>query len=130
MCSGLVSLASVSWRARFVNPQDRNFSRRDTFFNIKTSYSINILIMNLDETLCLTLDEISDNMYSYNHSLDFSTRTMNDYESSYIWDYEISCHDCLDEMYVSYNIQDTYDLDDDYARDSTDYQELAYRHYA
>ena len=55
---------------------------------------------------------------------------MNDYESSYIWDYEISCHDCLDEMYVSYNIQDTYDLDDDYARDSTDYQELAYRHYA
>ena len=55
---------------------------------------------------------------------------MNDYESSYIWDYEISCHDCLDEMYASYNIQDTYDLDDDYARDSTDYQELAYRHYA
>ena len=130
MCSGLVSLASVSWRARFVNPQDRKFSRRDTFCNIKTSYSINILIMNLDETLCLTLDEISDNMYSYNHSLDFSTRTMNDYESSYIWDYEISCHDCLDEMYASYNIQDTYDLDDDYARDSTDYQELAYRHYA
>ena len=130
MCSGLVSLASVSWRARFVKYRDGIFSRRDTFFNIKTSYSINILIMNLDETLCLTLDEISDNMYSYNHSLDFSTRTMNDYESSYIWDYEISCHDCLDEMYVSYNIQDTYDLDDDYARDSTDYQELAYRHYA
>ena len=58
------------------------------------------------------------------------TRAMNDYDASYIWDYEISCHDCLDEMYASYNIQDTYDLDDDYARDSTDYQELAYRHYA
>jgi len=55
---------------------------------------------------------------------------MNDYETFCIWDYETSCHDYLDETYALYNIQDTYDLDDDYARDSTDYQALAYRHYA
>jgi hypothetical protein len=38
----------------------------------------------------------------------------------------------LDEMGVhsSYNMQDTYDLDEDYARDTYDYNELAYRHYA
>lgn len=54
---------------------------------------------------------------------------MHDYDSTQIWDYEISCHDFLDESY-GYNIQNTYDLDDDYARDNTDYQDLAYRHYA
>jgi len=41
----------------------------------------------------------------------------------------------LDEMcehyhYTSYNMQDTYDLDEDYGRDTYDYSELAYRHYA
>ena len=38
----------------------------------------------------------------------------------------------LDEMGVhsSYNMQDTYDLDEDYARDTCDYDTLAYRHYA
>ena len=54
---------------------------------------------------------------------------MHDYDSTNIWDYEISCHDFLDESY-GYNMQNTYDLDDDYARDNTDYQDLAYRHYA
>ena len=53
---------------------------------------------------------------------------MNDYDASYIWDYEISCHD-LDES-RKYNMHNTYDLDDDYARDSTDYAHLAYIHYA
>ena len=33
----------------------------------------------------------------------------------YVWDYEISCHE---------------DLDEEYARDSYDYTELAYIHYA
>jgi len=56
---------------------------------------------------------------------------MNDYETSYIWDYEMSCHDYLDETYAYHNVSPcTYDLDDEYARDSTDYQALAYRHYA
>ena len=40
----------------------------------------------------------------------------------------------LDEMVEyhmqSYDIQDSYDSDDDYARDSCDYDELAYKHYA
>jgi hypothetical protein len=49
-----------------------------------------------------------------------------DYTSSYDYSYD------LDEMceYVSYNMQDTYDLDEDYARDTCDYDTLAYRHYA
>ena len=51
-----------------------------------------------------------------------------DYNSSYDYSYD------LDEMCehhnASYNMQDTYDLDEDYARDTYDYNELAYRHYA
>ena len=49
-----------------------------------------------------------------------------DYTSSYDYSYD------LDEMceHVSYNMQDTYDLDEDYARDTCDYDTLAYRHYA
>ena len=53
---------------------------------------------------------------------------MLDYDATCVWDYEISCHD-LDETYT-HNIQDTYDLDDEYARDSCDYTQLAYVHYA
>ena len=53
---------------------------------------------------------------------------MNDYDASSVWDYEISAHDLV-ESHV-YNIQDTYDLDEEYARDSYDYTELAYTHYA
>ena len=49
-----------------------------------------------------------------------------DYNTTYDYSYD------LDEMYVhtSYNMQDTYDLDEDYARDTCDYDTLAYRHYA
>ena len=54
---------------------------------------------------------------------------MNDYDASYIWDYEMSCHDDLDET-CTYNMQNTWDLDEDYARDSCDYTQLAYRHFA
>ncbi len=54
-----------------------------------------------------------------------------DYELN-SFDCEISCHDYLDETYA--HVQDTYNTyldDDDYARcDSTDYQALAYMHYA
>ena len=57
------------------------------------------------------------------------TRAMNDYDASYIWDYEMSCHDNLDETYT-YDIQNTYDLDEDYARDSCDYTQLAYTYFA
>lgn len=49
-----------------------------------------------------------------------------DYNTTYDYSYD------LDEMcaHTSYNMQDTYDLDEDYARDTYDYNELAYRHYA
>ena len=35
----------------------------------------------------------------------------------------------LDENYVHNTVHNTYELDDEYARDSTDYQTLAYMHY-
>ncbi len=54
---------------------------------------------------------------------------MNDYDASFVWDYEISCHD-LDENRTHNTMQDTYDLDEEYARDSYNYTELAYTHYA
>ena len=44
-----------------------------------------------------------------------------DYNASYDYSYD------LDEMceHTSYNMQDTYDLDEDYARDTCDYDTLA-----
>jgi len=54
---------------------------------------------------------------------------MNDYDASYIWDYEVSAHDYLDESYA-HDIQNTWDLDDEYARDSCDYTQLAYTYFA
>ena len=54
---------------------------------------------------------------------------MNDYDVSSVWDYEISSHDNLDETYT-YNVQDTYDMDEEYGRDSCDYTQLAYIHFA
>ena len=53
---------------------------------------------------------------------------MNDYDATSVWDYEISAHDLV-ESHV-YNLQDTYDLDEEYARKQTSFQELAYMHYA
>ena len=53
---------------------------------------------------------------------------MNDYDASSVWDYEISCHDLHEN--ITHSMQDTYDLDDEYARDSCDYAQLSYTHYA
>jgi len=64
------------------------------------------------------------------HNLD-EVHVMNDYDASYIWDYETSCHDDnLDETYAHTHVQDTWDLDDEYARDSCDYAQLAYTYFA
>ena len=55
---------------------------------------------------------------------------MNDYDYETVWDFEASCHDYLEEEDTSY--QGNY-IDDemDYERsDSTDYQHLAYIHFA
>ena len=56
---------------------------------------------------------------------------MHDYDSEFVWDYEFSCHDYLEES-SHYNNMNNYDSqDEDYARyDSTDYQQLAYIHFA
>ena len=72
--------------------------------------------MDLDEHIHIT------------HNLD-EVHVMNDYDASYIWDYEVSCHDNLDETYT-HDMQNTYDLDDEYARDSCDYAQLAYTYFA
>ena len=50
---------------------------------------------------------------------------MNDYDYESTWDYEISCHDYLDETYTHMQ-----DLDEEHPREHTDYQALAYAHYA
>ena len=59
-----------------------------------------------------------------------------DYEIDYSLNNEFYAYD-LDEIYEHHmhNIQldmhsDTYEIDDEYARDSHDYDALAYRHYA
>ena len=56
-------------------------------------------------------------------------RAMQDYDVTSVWEYEISSHDYMDETYM-YSYENTYDLDEDYNRDSTDYAHLAYVHYA
>jgi len=59
-----------------------------------------------------------------------------DYDLDYTYNNEFYTYD-LDEMYEHYMHntsldmqQDAYEMDDDYARDSCDYDQLAYRHYA
>ena len=42
---------------------------------------------------------------------------------------EVSCHDHLDETYAP-DIHNTWELDDEYARDSCDYTQLAYTYFA
>ena len=60
----------------------------------------------------------------------------NDCEFSYENNNELYTYD-IDEMceyvirdHTHYNIQDAYEIDDEYARDTCDYNEMAYRHYA
>ena len=78
-------------------------------------------------------------MIGYNNTVrDSPTRLMyyNDCEFSYENNNELYAYD-LDEMCeymmrdnTQYNIQEAYEIDDEYARDSCDYNEMAYRHYA
>ena len=82
----------------------------------------------------LSLDISTRHQYNIKVSY-ISTRIMyDDYEFEYEFNNESYTYD-LDEMceyytVSSYNIQDAYEIDDEYARDSCDYNELAYRHYA
>ncbi len=54
---------------------------------------------------------------------------MNDYDYETVWDYEVSCHDYLEEEngYSGSYIDDELDYE---RSDSTDYQQLAYIHFA
>ena len=55
-----------------------------------------------------------------------------DFDLDYTNNNEYYAYD-LDDIYeicISTIQEDTYDLDDEYSRDSYDYQDLAYRHYA
>ena len=56
---------------------------------------------------------------------------MNDYDYETVWDYEVSCHDSsyLEEEtgYAGSYIDDEMDYE---RSDSTDYQQLAYIHFA
>mgnify|MGYP004417224117 FL=1 len=48
---------------------------------------------------------------------------MHDYDCEFVWDYEISCHDYVEEGYSN--------DDEDYApRTDNNYEQLAERHYA
>jgi len=50
---------------------------------------------------------------------------MESYDYECIYDYEYSCHDYLDEGMHIYA-----DLDEEHPREHTDFQALAYAHYA
>ncbi len=48
---------------------------------------------------------------------------MYDYDTDFVWEYEFSSHDYIEESYTN--------DDDDYVRESNNnYEVLAYRHYA
>ena len=51
-------------------------------------------------------------------------------KESYTYDLDEMCEYVMRDTHIQYNIQDAYEMDDEYARDSFDYNELAYRHYA
>ena len=48
---------------------------------------------------------------------------MHDYDAEFVWDYEFSSHDFLDESMQN-------DDEDYYVRSDNNYEELAYKHYA
>jgi len=90
----------------------------------------------------MNLDELLDfsTRYQYNNKVTLiSTRPMyeTDYEftyeynnESYTYDLDEMCEYAMRDTHTQYNMYDAYEMDDEYARDSCDYNELAYRHYA
>ena len=60
------------------------------------------------------------------YDLDYTLSS--DYASSY--DLDEMCEYAMRDTHTQYNMYDAYEMDDEYARDSCDYNELAYRHYA
>ena len=87
--------------------------------------------MGLDEK---TLDISSRSSYTHkvNTNLDETIMFYDDYDLDYnsSYDYSYDLDEMCEHHISSYNMQDTYDLDEDYARDTCDYDTLAYKHYA
>jgi len=62
-----------------------------------------------------------------NYDLDYASLSR-DY---YTYDLDEMCeYHMSNTSRDTHNVQDTYDVDDEYARDTCDYVELAYKHYA
>jgi hypothetical protein len=74
----------------------------------------------------LNLVEIRDTIPKYPHELD--ELMYDDYDLDYTFTYDYN----LDEdAYYEYNTRiDAHELDEEYTRDTHDYDALAYRHYA
>ena len=64
-------------------------------------------------------------MYYYDHNLDY-TSLSNDHN---VYDLDEMC-EMMRDAHTQYNMYDAYEMDDEYARESCDYNELAYKHYA
>ena len=47
---------------------------------------------------------------------------MHDYDAEFVWDYEFSSHDFIEES--------MHNDDEDYERSDNNYEQLAYKHYA
>lgn len=63
----------------------------------------------------------------YYNDCEFSYENNNEL---YTYDLDEMCDYLMRDTHIQYNIQDAYESDDEYARDSCDYNEMAYRHYA
>ena len=87
------------------------------------------MVMNLVETYTQTGCISTRYMLQYTSVHQISTRIMyDDYDLDYTFaqDYNLD-EDALYEFYAQLDAQD---LDEDYARDTQDYNTLAYQHYA
>ena len=123
MCLRVVTFASIAYGSQFVKIAD---GQKFTYCNIYYEILINILLhyMNLDQIWSIMLD-ISTRLH-YNNCIQFTSRLdlmYDDLSLDYTYDQAFN----LDEDYA-----DRYELDenDEYARESKDFQELAYQHYA
>ena len=85
--------------------------------------------MNLDEIWCDNKDcNLDENMIQYTRIIqDLDELMYDDYDLDYTFSNDYNLDE--DTYYENYAQRDV-DLDEDYARDTQDYDTLAYRHYA
>ena len=79
----------------------------------------------------VTYKSLRDPMYYEDHELQYHYNN-----ESYTYYKDEMCEHYVRDTHNTYtlrdthNTQDTYEIDDEYARDTCDYVELAYKHYA